>query len=149
MKHLSRPRRGVPGTAPAATAALATLPAARAPAAAAETPPSRDKAAATTPSTENATTRDGIVGYAAHKVADSVNEHEAWAPGSHGDHTSDDTIVRHHGFQVPGKPGIRMRHLQVIPPGGRGRYRHVVNDTGAPTSGTDTVPSEVTRFPWA
>ncbi|MEY9490681.1 hypothetical protein RKD26_006475 [Streptomyces calvus] len=96
---------------------------------------------------EAAITHDGIVGYAAYKVADSVDEHEAWALGSYCNYTSDDTIVQHHGFQVPVKPGIRMRHLQVISLGGKGQYRHVINDTGAPTSGTDTVPSKVVRFP--
>ncbi|MGW4754995.1 discoidin domain-containing protein [Streptomyces chartreusis] len=96
---------------------------------------------------EAAITHDGIVGYAAYKVADTVNEHEAWALGSYCNYTSDDTIVQHHGFQVPVKPGIKMRHLMVISLGGKGQYRHVINDTGAPTSGTDTVPSKVTQFP--
>ncbi|MGW8066263.1 discoidin domain-containing protein [Streptomyces ziwulingensis] len=96
---------------------------------------------------EAAITHDGIVGYAAYKVADSVDEHEAVALGSYCNYTSDPTIVQHHGFQVPVKPGVRMRHLQVISLGGMGQYRHVINDTGAPTSGTDTVPSKVTRFP--
>ncbi|MEG8275368.1 discoidin domain-containing protein [Streptomyces sp. AHA2] len=96
---------------------------------------------------EAAITHDGIVGYAAYKVADTVNEHEAWALGSYCNYTSDDTIVQHHGFQVPVKPGIRMRHLMVISLGGKGQYRHVINDTGAPTSGTDTVPSKVVQFP--
>ncbi|MEU3660216.1 discoidin domain-containing protein [Streptomyces sp. NPDC032940] len=94
-----------------------------------------------------AVTHDGIVGYAAYKVADSVNEHEAVALGSYCNYTSDDTIVQHHGFQVPVKPGVRMRHLMVISLGGKGQYAHVINDTGAPTSGTDTVPSKVTQFP--
>jgi hypothetical protein len=96
---------------------------------------------------EAAITHDGIVGYAAYKVADSVNEHEAWALGSYCNYTSDDTIVQHHGFQVPVKPGIKMRHLMVISLGGKGQYRHVINDTGAPTSGTDTIPSKVVQFP--
>jgi hypothetical protein len=96
---------------------------------------------------EGALTHDGIVGYAACKAADSVDEHEAWALGSYCDHTSDDTIVQHHGFQVPVDPGIRMRHMRVIPLGGKGQYRHAVNDTGSPAPGTDTVPSKVTRFP--
>ncbi|CAM5684474.1 discoidin domain-containing protein [Streptomyces chartreusis] len=96
---------------------------------------------------EAAITHDGIVGYAAYKVADTVNEHEAWALGSYCNYTSDDTIVQHHGFQVPVKPGIKMHHLLVISLGGKGQYRHVINDTGAPTSGTDTVPSKVTQYP--
>ncbi|MEU4142691.1 discoidin domain-containing protein [Streptomyces parvulus] len=96
---------------------------------------------------EAAITHDGIVGYAAYKVADSVNEHETVALGSYCNYTSDPGIVQHHGFQVPVKPGVRMRHLQVISLGGMGQYRHVINDTGAPTSGTSTVPSKVTQFP--
>ncbi|MFD8203285.1 discoidin domain-containing protein [Streptomyces sp. NPDC059701] len=96
---------------------------------------------------EAAITHDGIVGYAAYKVADSVNQHDAVALGSYCNFTADDTIVQHHGFQVPVRPGIRMRHLMVISLGGKGQYAHVINDTGAPTSGTDTVPSKVTQFP--
>ncbi|MFD7439322.1 discoidin domain-containing protein [Streptomyces sp. NPDC059861] len=92
-------------------------------------------------------THDGIVGYAAYKVADTVNDHEAWALGSYCNYTSDDTIVQHHGFQVPVKPGVKMRHLMVISLGGKGQYRHVINDTGVGTSGTDTVPSKIVQFP--
>ncbi|MFC9291371.1 discoidin domain-containing protein [Streptomyces sp. NPDC057052] len=94
-----------------------------------------------------AVTHDGIVGYAAYKVADTVNEHEAWGLGSYCNFTSDPSIVQHHGFQVPVKPGVRLHSLQVISLGGKGQYAHVVNDTGAPTSGTDTVPSKITQFP--
>lgn len=96
---------------------------------------------------EAAITHDGIVGYAAYKVADTVTDHEAWALGSYCNYTSDDTIVQHHGFQVPVRPGVRMRHLMVISLGGKGQYRHVINDTGAGTSGTDTIPSKIVQFP--
>ncbi|MEW2039777.1 discoidin domain-containing protein, partial [Streptomyces sp. NPDC005534] len=48
-----------------------------------------------------AITHDGIVGYAAYKVADSVNVHEAWGLGSYCNFTSDSSIVQAHGFQVP------------------------------------------------
>ncbi|GGT04765.1 hypothetical protein GCM10010254_26590 [Streptomyces chromofuscus] len=75
-----------------------------------------------------------------------MNEHEAWALGSHCDYRSDDTIVQHHGFRVPVEPGIRMRRMTVVSLGGKGRYRHVINDTGAATSGTDTIPSKVVQF---
>ncbi|MFF9060545.1 discoidin domain-containing protein [Streptomyces sp. NPDC014882] len=94
-----------------------------------------------------AVTHDGIVGYAAYKVADTVNEHEAWGLGSYCNFTSDPSIVQHHGFQVPVRPGVRLHSLQVISLGGKGQYAHVVNDTGAPTSGTDTIPSKITQFP--
>jgi hypothetical protein len=55
--------------------------------------------------------------------------------------------VQRHGFQVPVKSGIKLHSIQVISLGGKGQYAHVVNDTGAPTSGTDTIPSKITQFP--
>ncbi|MFJ2016543.1 discoidin domain-containing protein [Streptomyces nodosus] len=94
-----------------------------------------------------AITHDGIVGYAAYKVADSVNTHEAWGLGSYCNYTSDPTIVQAHGFQVPVKSGIKLHDILVISLGGQGQYAHVVNSTGAPTSGTSTVPSKITQFP--
>ncbi|MFF0597741.1 discoidin domain-containing protein [Streptomyces antibioticus] len=94
-----------------------------------------------------AITHDGIVGYAAYKVADSVNVHEAWGLGSYCNYTSDPSIVQQHGFQVPVKPGVKLHSLQVISLGGMGQYAHVVNNTGAPTSGTSTIPSKITQFP--
>ncbi|MEW2167946.1 discoidin domain-containing protein [Streptomyces sp. NPDC007084] len=94
-----------------------------------------------------AVTHDGIVGYAAYKVADSVNVHEAWGLGSYCNFTSDPSIVQAHGFQVPVKTGIKLHDILVISLGGKGQYAHVVNNTGAPTSGTDTVPSKITSFP--
>ncbi|MFF9819225.1 discoidin domain-containing protein [Streptomyces sp. NPDC014006] len=94
-----------------------------------------------------AITHDGIVGYAAYKVADTVTTHEAWGLGSYCNYTADPSIVQAHGFQVPVKPGIKLHDLQVISLGGMGQYAHVVNDTGAPTSGTSTVPSKVVQFP--
>ncbi len=94
-----------------------------------------------------AITHDGIVGYAAYKVADSVTSHEAWGLGSYCNYTSDPSIVQAHGFQVPTASGIKMHDLLVISLGGMGQYAHVVNSTGAPTSGTGTVPSKVTSFP--
>ncbi|GGX70160.1 discoidin domain-containing protein [Streptomyces fructofermentans] len=94
-----------------------------------------------------AITHDGIVGYAGYKVADSVDVHEAWGLGSYCNYTSDPSIVQQHGFQVPVKAGIKMHDILVISLGGKGQYAHVVNNTGAPTSGTDTVPSKITQFP--
>ncbi|MGW7267475.1 discoidin domain-containing protein [Streptomyces sp. NPDC054842] len=94
-----------------------------------------------------AVTHDGIVGYAAYKVADTVDTHEAWGLGSYCNFTSDPTIVQQHGFQVPVKTGVKMHDIQVVSLGGKGQYAHVINNTGAPTSGTDTVPSKITLFP--
>ncbi|MFF7981318.1 discoidin domain-containing protein [Streptomyces sp. NPDC007901] len=94
-----------------------------------------------------AITHDGVVGYAAYKVADTVGTHEAWGLGSYCNYTADPTIVQSNGFQVPTGSGIKMHDLLVISLGGMGQYAHVVNTTGAPTSGTSTAPSKVTQFP--
>ncbi|MFF4896330.1 discoidin domain-containing protein [Streptomyces sp. NPDC001068] len=94
-----------------------------------------------------AITHDGVVGYAAYKVADTVANHEAWGLGSYCNYTADPSIVQSNGFQVPTGSGIKMHDLLVISLGGMGQYAHVVNTTGAPTSGTSTTPSKVTQFP--
>ncbi|WP_046734498.1 discoidin domain-containing protein [Streptomyces humi] len=94
-----------------------------------------------------AITHDGVVGYAAYRVADTVGTHEAWGLGSYCNYTADPTIVQSNGFQVPTGSGIKMHDLLVISLGGMGQYAHVVNTTGSPTSGTSTTPSKVTQFP--
>ncbi|MGY5057394.1 discoidin domain-containing protein [Streptomyces sp. 900105755] len=94
-----------------------------------------------------AITHDGVVGYAAYKVADTVTTHEAWGLGSYCNYTADPSIVQSNGFQVPTGSGIKMHDLLVISLGGMGQYAHVVNTTGSPTSGTSTTPSKVVQFP--
>ncbi|MCD0453421.1 discoidin domain-containing protein [Actinocorallia sp. API 0066] len=88
-----------------------------------------------------------INGYAAYKVADHVDVHEAWGLGSYCYYNVDPTIRQRHGFQTPVKPGIKFHHVIVVSLSGNGQYDHVINDTGAPTSGTSTVPSQVVSFP--
>ncbi|MFJ1646391.1 discoidin domain-containing protein [Streptomyces sp. NPDC088258] len=88
-----------------------------------------------------------VKGYAAYKVADSVNTHEGWGLGSYCNYTSDTNIRQDHGFQAPVKPGVRFHDLLVVSLGGMGQYNHVINSTGSPTSGTSTIPSTVTSFP--
>ncbi|RFU84542.1 coagulation factor 5/8 type domain-containing protein [Streptomyces triticagri] len=92
--------------------------------------------------------QDGDVrGFAAYKVADSVTEHEAWGVGSYCNYTADDSIIQDHGFATPTGPGIKFHHVLVVSLGGKGQYAHVINDTGDPTSGTDTIPSTVVSYP--
>ncbi|MFR9800583.1 coagulation factor 5/8 type domain-containing protein [Streptomyces sp. MS06] len=88
-----------------------------------------------------------VQGYAAYRVGDHVTEHEAWGLGSYCYYNVDPTIVQHHGFAAPQRPGVRFHDLLVISLGGNGQYRHVINETGAPTSGTSTVPSTVVSYP--
>ncbi|MFJ9678646.1 coagulation factor 5/8 type domain-containing protein [Streptomyces sp. NPDC101194] len=86
-------------------------------------------------------------GFAAYKVDDSVTTHEGWGLGSYCYYNVDPTIRQDHGFEAPVKPGVRFHDLLVVSLGGQGQYEHVVNDTGSPTSGTSTVPSQVVSFP--
>ncbi|MFD0338734.1 coagulation factor 5/8 type domain-containing protein [Streptomyces sp. NPDC127117] len=86
-------------------------------------------------------------GFAAYKVDDSVNSHEGWGLGSYCYFNVDPTIRQDHGFQAPVKPGVKFHDLLVVSLGGKGQYEHVINGTGSPTSGSDTVPSQVVSFP--
>ncbi|MCX4447039.1 coagulation factor 5/8 type domain-containing protein [Streptomyces sp. NBC_01789] len=88
-----------------------------------------------------------IKGYAAYKVDDSVNTHEGWGLGSYCYFNVDPSIRQDHGFEAPVKSGVKFHDLLVVSLGGQGQYNHVINDTGSPTSGTDTVPSQVVSFP--
>ncbi|WP_078877486.1 coagulation factor 5/8 type domain-containing protein [Streptomyces sp. 150FB] len=87
------------------------------------------------------------LGYAAYKVADSVNTHEGWGLGSYCNFTADPSIRQDAGFEAPVKSGVKFHDLLVVSLGGVGQYNHVINSTGPGTSGTSTVPSNVVSFP--
>jgi hypothetical protein len=74
----------------------------------------------------NGTTR----GYAAYKVADSVNDHQAWGVGSYCVFTLDQSVVGERGFEVPVKPGIRFTDLVTVSLGGQGTINHIINNLG-------------------
>ncbi|MEU4028925.1 coagulation factor 5/8 type domain-containing protein [Streptomyces anulatus] len=86
-------------------------------------------------------------GYAAYRVDDSVEQHEGWGMGSYCYYNVDPTIIQEHGFKAPVKPGVKFHNLLVVSLGGNGQYEHVINDVGSPTSGPDTIPSQVVNFP--
>ncbi|MGW5611929.1 coagulation factor 5/8 type domain-containing protein [Streptomyces sp. NPDC003753] len=92
--------------------------------------------------------QDGPVkGYAAYKVGDNVTSHEGWGLGSYCYYNVDPAIVQHNGFAAPDTPGVRFHDLLIVSLGGNGQYEHVINETGAPTSGTSTTPSTVVSYP--
>ncbi|WP_030219517.1 hypothetical protein [Streptomyces sp. NRRL WC-3626] len=88
-----------------------------------------------------------IKGYAAYKVGDHVTTHEGWGMGSYCYYNVNPGIVQHHGFAAPNRPDVRFHGLLVVSLSGNGQYECVINDTGSPTSGTDTVPSKVVSYP--
>lgn len=69
-------------------------------------------------------------GYAAYKVADHVQTHEAWGLGSYCVFTVDASIHAARGFEVPDVPGVKLHSILTISLGGVGTIDHVVNDTG-------------------
>ena len=54
---------------------------------------------------------DGILGWAAYKVADTVKHHELWGGGSYIFTNVDPTIHAAHGFEVPVTPGVVLHHV--------------------------------------
>ena len=90
---------------------------------------------------------DGVLGWAAYKVADSVKTHELWGGGSYIFTNVVPSLHATHGFEVPVTPGVRLHDLLTVELGA-GTLDHVVNDTGsAVTSAAVGVPSYLVSFP--
>jgi hypothetical protein len=91
--------------------------------------------------------RAGANGYAAYKVGGKVTSHEAWGLGSYCYFNVDPSIHADRGFEVPDVAGVTMHDLSTVSLGGVGVIDHVINTTGAPAQGTQTIPSTVTTYP--
>ncbi len=99
------------------------------------------------PPNQAAWQHDGVLGWAAYKVADRVRTHEAWGAGSYVFTNVDPTIHAAHGFEVPVTAGVRMHDLLTVNLSA-GTIDHVINDTGAPVSNAAIgVPSYVVSYP--
>lgn len=91
---------------------------------------------------------DGINGYAAYKVADTVKTHEAWGLGSYIFTNVDPTLHATQSFEVPNTPGVVMHDLTTIALNkNAGTIDHVIDGQG-PTASTATadVPQTVTSY---
>jgi hypothetical protein len=99
------------------------------------------------PPNQAAWQHDGILGWAAYKVADRVQAHELWGGGAYIFTNVDPTIHAAHGFEVPITAGVRLHHVMTVNLGA-GTIDHVVNDTGAPVDNGNTgQPSFVAEYP--
>src|SRR6266496_2664242 len=99
------------------------------------------------PPNQAAYQHDGVLGWAAYKVADSVQSHGLWGGGSYVFFNVDPTIHATRGFEVPVTPGVQMHDLLTVNLSA-GTIDHVVNDTGAPaTTAAIGVPSTVVSYP--
>ena len=89
-------------------------------------------------------------GWAAYKVGDRVQRHEAWGLGSYcffsigGENTH---RVAARAFEVPEAPGVRLHSLVTVSLGGRGTIAHVVNDRGGSTLPTGATAINLVSYP--
>jgi hypothetical protein len=90
---------------------------------------------------------DGVNGYAAYKVADSVQTHEGWGLGSYCFFNVDPTIHAARAFELPDAPGVKLHDILTVSLGGVGVIDHVVNNTGAAAQGTATIPINLVSYP--
>jgi hypothetical protein len=98
------------------------------------------------PPNQAAWQHDGILGYAAYKVAESVTTHEGWGLGSYCFLNVDPTIHASHAFEVPVAAGVKLHDILDLSITNHGTIDHVVNDYGDPTSAITTT-STVVEYP--
>jgi len=90
---------------------------------------------------------DGVNGYAAYKVADSVRTHEGWGLGSYIYTNVVPSLHASNAFEVPVTPGVRMHDLLTISLNKAGTIDHVINGVGAPVTPDFQGPSNVVSYP--
>jgi hypothetical protein len=90
--------------------------------------------------------QDGLLGYAAYKVADSVKIHEGWGLGSYCFFNVNPTIHASHAFEVPVTPGVKLHDILSLSITNHGTIDHVVNDAGPPTN-ANTTPVDIVSYP--
>ncbi len=95
------------------------------------------------PPDQAAWTHDGVNGYAAYKVADSVQTHEAWGLGSYCFFNVGPSIHAGRAFEVPDTSGVRLHDILTVFLNGFGGIDHVVNDTGAAVNATNQIVNVV------
>jgi len=89
---------------------------------------------------------DGVNGYAAYKVADSVTSHQAWGLGSYCTFHNSNVVSATRSFEVPVTSDVRFHHLVTVSLGGKGLISHVINNTGGPSNRRSNI-ARVTEFP--
>jgi F5/8 type C domain len=98
------------------------------------------------PPSAAAWSHDGMTGYAAYKVGDSVTSHEAWGLGSYCVFTADPSIAAYHSFETPRNANVKFHDVLTVSLG-KGSITHVINDTGDAAVPSAVVPHTVTTYP--
>jgi hypothetical protein len=97
------------------------------------------------PPNQAAYQHDGLLGWAAYKVADRVKTHEGWGLGSYCFFKVDPSIHNSHAFEVPVTPGVKLHDILALSINA-GTIDHVVNDFG-PATPPGVVPVDVVSYP--
>ena len=90
---------------------------------------------------------DGVNGWAAYKVADSVRTHEAWGLGSYIYTNVNPDLHATNAFEVPVRPGVRMHDLLTVSLNKAGTIDHVINGVGAAVTPERQGPEYVVSYP--
>ena len=90
---------------------------------------------------------DGVLGFAAYKVADDVRTHEGWGLGSYIFTNVDPSLHASHAFESPVTPGVRFHDLLTVSLNEAGTIDHVINDVGEPVTPSRQGPSTVVSYP--
>jgi len=98
------------------------------------------------PPNQAAWQHDGVLGWAAYKVADGVRTHEGWGLGSYCFFNVDPTIHASHAFEVPVTPGVKLHDILTLSITNHGTIDHVVNDFG-PATNASTTPVNIVSYP--
>ncbi len=89
----------------------------------------------------------GTRGWAAYKVADRVDDHQAMALGIYANFTADPSIVLESAIEAPRKPGVRFAHVTTISlGGGKGTIEHLVNEAGG-AARPGAIRQTLVRYP--
>ena len=98
------------------------------------------------PPSQAAWQHNGVLGWAAYKVADWVKTHEGWGLGSYCFFNVDPTIHASRAFEVPVTAGVKLHDILTLSITAHGTIDHVVNDVGAPTP-PNTTPVNIVSYP--
>src|SRR4051812_9453793 len=98
------------------------------------------------PPTQAAWQHDGILGYAAFKVADDVTTFSGYGFGSYCFFNVNPSIHASHAYEVPTTPGVQLHDVLDLTISGTGTIDHIVNDTGPPTT-VPNSPNDLVAYP--
>jgi hypothetical protein len=98
------------------------------------------------PPSQQAWMHDGMLGYAAYKVADSVTTHQGWGLGSYCFFELGVPIHASHAFEVPVAPGVQFHDVLTRFLSGSGGIDNVINNVGGAVSAANPGPNYVVSY---